>query len=153
MQLQLSFAKRSSMADLQTLKTRVRILNKEENKIQSKIKNTKTLANKMASVKQVQQDRFLKVQQMNRERTLQTLNQAISIEQERQRHKNALERARKDKELAVLIGSITVKKNRKADKEFQLVEKDRLKQQTLMRNELIKQAKLQKEEIKMKNFR
>ena len=106
------------MADLQALKSRVRMLNKDEQKIQMKIKQTNILANKLAGAKQAQADRFQSIKQMNRERTLQTLTQSITIEQERQRHRKALEKARRDKELAVITGSMAIKETKRQNKEI-----------------------------------
>lgn len=143
MQRQIKDTRKASLTDLNKLKSRVHLLNKEEYKMQQKIKQTKRLSEKISSVRQLQEERFQTLQQASKERSLQSIKHAIHVEEERQRHLQAMERGRKNRELAVLLNSISIKRTRKAIKERKEQEQIHLEEQRQIRISQARQKKLE----------
>ena len=104
--------------------------------MQHKVKQTKRLNEKISQVRQFQQERFESIQQINRERSIEGLKKSIQIEEERQRHQQALVRGKKGRELAVMLDSITIKRTKRADKQRKELEQLHLEEQRQLKQEL-----------------
>ena len=106
--------RREQELNLAKLKTRVQLLNRQEMQTQAKIKQAKGYAAKVALVRQLQDARENDLHQASKERSIQTLTRAIEVEQARQRHKEAMDKAKQAKEIGMLLDSISVKRSKEA---------------------------------------